>query len=122
MNDEEINRAIAEHLGWKWFDHPDTRERTKTFTLSDKWVLNPAGKLVFPHSVPNYSCDLNAMHEAVQRLNEVELFRFADEVCDLVYDGHHDTDIPKLLNLSAKELAGCYVRAIGKWSGEEAKP
>ena len=104
MNDEEINRAIAEHIGARFF----------TEDGGGFWVVVINGTQFSP-----FTEDLNAMHEAVQRLNEVELFRYADEVCDLAYDGHHDTDIQKLLNLSAKELAGRYVRAIGKWRGEE---
>jgi hypothetical protein len=113
MNDESINRAIAEHLGWKFIPCHDDGFGKAT---GERW-LDPDGDIGM--TPPDYCGDLNAMHEAVQSLNEVELFRYADEVCDLAYDGHHDTDIQKMLKLSAEELAECFVRAIGKWRGEE---
>jgi hypothetical protein len=112
MNDQEINRAIAEHLGWRCQSHVPEQNKAGEIMC---WIP-PGNHEWHPVLIPNYCRDLNAMHKAVQILNEVELFRYADEVCDLAYDGHHDTDIQKLLKLSAKELAWCYVRAIGKWS------
>ena len=110
MNDEEINRAIAEHLGWKWFDHPDTREMTKTYTLADKWVLNPAGKLVFPHSVPNYCGDLNAMHEAEKTLENHQLWMVTTALAGIV---HEDTPIA---HATARQRAEAFLRTVGKWS------
>jgi hypothetical protein len=123
MNDKEINRAIAEHLGWRWFDHPDTRERTKTFTLSDKWVLNPAGELVFPHSVPNYCGDLNAMHEAEEaafgssNLWAAFLFKLLDAVGA---SGMPSLDgMTCLLQATARQRSEAFLRVVGKWKGEE---
>jgi len=113
MNNKEINRAIAEHLGWKWFDHPDTRERTKTFTLSDKWVLNPAGQLVFPYSVRNYCGDLNAMHEAEKALTKKDLWEMTMQLCNIVYG-----DVP-LAHATARQRAEAFLRVVGKWRGEE---
>jgi hypothetical protein len=122
MSDEEINRAIAEHVGWRWFDHPDTRERTKTFTLSDKWVLNPAGELVFPHSVPNFCRDLNAMHEAEKALladadtgyqYDMEL----NGVCECWEDGV--MNYMKLWHSTARQRAEAFLRAVGKWRENE---
>lgn len=97
MTPDEINGVIAEHVGWK--------------------PVKYAGIPFVNEIPPNYSGDLNALHEALQSLTEVELFRYADEVCDLAYDGHHDADIQMILKMEAKELAECYVRAIGKWRG-----
>lgn len=116
MNDEEINRAIAEHLGWKWFDHPDTRERTKTFTLSDKWVLNPAGELVFPHSVPNYCGDLNAMHEAEKVLTDVQCLFYPDNMREVITE--HDAS-RRTWHSTARQRAEAFLRTVGKWRGEE---
>ena len=112
-----MDRAIAEHLGWT--AHPTCRnvwrtpEQAKTNmeligTVSGPWSTDSSGP-------PRYSTDLNAMHEAVSKLTALELYRYADEVCDLAYDGYHETDIQKILKMEAKELAECYVRAIGKW-------
>lgn len=118
MTPDEINRAIAERLGI----HAVCDKNSNLWSLMDGrfWVYGTHnGGLDEEHcwrvNCPDYSGDLNAIHEALKSLTEVELFRYADEVCDLAYDGHHDTDIQTMLMLSAKELAECYVRAIGKW-------
>ena len=119
MTPDEINRAIAEHLGW--MAHPTYKSvwRTPEQARRNKSLI---GTVNGPWSTaslrpPNYAEDLNAIHKALQSLTEVELFRYADEVCDLTCDSNHDTDIQTMLMLSAKELAECYVRAIGKWRG-----
>jgi len=133
MTNEEINRAVAEHVGtadqWLivkrgYFYRPDAKGYTAH--EPDAWKLPLAEAKKYEYligdepvtlsraSIPNYAEDLNAMHDALQNLTEVELFRYADEVCDLTRDSNHDTDIQTMLMLSAKELAECYVRAIGK--------
>lgn len=107
MTNEELDRAIAEHLGWQRYgDEADGGEC---------WYKPHEG---YRKTLPRYSTDLNAMHEAVASLTELELSRYADEVCDLAYNGHHDADIQKILKMGAKELAECYVMAIGKWEGK----
>ena len=113
MTPDEINRAIAEKVGWR-YGPIDIGDGLDVEKQSHAWWRNGKAALEYP---PNYSGDLNALHEALQSLTEVELSRYADEVCDLAYDGHHDTIIQTMLVLSAKELAECYVRAIGKWRG-----
>lgn len=119
MTPDEINRVIAEHVGWmahptckRVWRTPEQARRNKSLigTVNGPWSTESSGP-------PNYAGDLNALHEALQSLTEVELFRYADEVCDLAYDGGHDADIQMILKMGAKELAECYVRAIGKWSG-----
>ena len=113
MTNEEMDRAIAEHLGWTGIRMSNVWEITDP--PEDGSVLcgqRPDGRL---RAVPSYSTDLNAMHEAVASLTELELSRYADEVCDLAYDGHHDSDIQMILKMEARPLAECYVRAIGKW-------
>ena len=116
MTPDEINRAIAEHLGWmahptckRVWRTPEQARRNKSLigTVNGPWSTESSGP-------PTYAEDLNAMHKALQSLTEVELFRYADEVCDRTRDSNHDTDIQTMLMLSAKELAECYVRAIGK--------
>jgi len=121
MNNKEINRAIAEHLGWKWFDHPDTRERTKTFTLSDKWVLNPAGQLVFPYSVRNYCGDLNAMHEAEGVLGP-KWVSYCEQLLEIAEPEPRTLEVChywNLLHATARQRAEAFLRVVGKWRGEE---
>ena len=113
MTNEEINRAIAEHLGWTQVRviPPHPRRKSEGSLIAGHPPATSEDRSII---VPNYSSSLDALHEALQSLTEVELFRYADEVCDLTRDSNHDTDIQTMLMLSAKELAECYVRAIGK--------
>ena len=135
MTDQEIDWAIAEHLGWKvyqvnfafrsWinFYPPGSKEANlnteahQELSWDEFRLLQGQRDMALPIQLtcPNYSTDLNAMHEAVASLTELELSRYADEVCDLAYDGSQDADIQMILKMGASELAECYVRAIGKW-------
>ncbi len=138
MTNQEINWAIAEHLGWKvyqvdfafrsWinFYPPGSKEANlnteahQELSWEEFRLLQGRRDMALPIQLTclSYTDDLNAMHEAVASLNELELSRYADEVCDLAYNGHHDADIQKILKMGAKELAECYVIAIGKWEGK----
>ena len=133
MRPEELEMVIAEHVGWAWYavekagwyyrqggcGYTNRIEEAGRYTReqAEKELVRgePMQIVQIPH--PPYSRSLDALHEALQSLTELELFRYADEVCDLTCDSNHDTDIQTMLMLSAKELAECYVRAIGKWRG-----
>lgn len=113
MTDEEINRAVAEHLGWKWCDHPDTLEKTKGWTLPH-FVLNPAGELVSPHSVPDYAGDLNAMHEAEN--SGITPANSEDYSCHLAIAMDEADDF--LWAATARQRAEAFLLTVGKWKGE----
>jgi hypothetical protein len=117
MTNEELDRAIAEHLGWSNLRVIEPHQRFKSQPVAIAGTPPPES-LDRSVIVPRYSTDLNALREAVASLTELEMFRYADEVCDLAYDGHHDADIQMILKMEARPLAECYVRAIGKWRGE----
>ena len=119
MTPEQINRAIAESVGWKWFDHPDVQEKTKTFTLADKWVMNQSGKLVFPHDCPNYHGDLNAIQAAImQHVNKPPSQYLKAEMEFTI-----ESNLPfkhwrrSALMLPAADWCEAYLRTIGKWEG-----
>lgn len=109
MTDQEINEAIALELGWKM---P---------TGAVNYLIHPSGKKVFfspmmePAPLPDYCNDLNAMHEAAKALTQNQRRKYADEVCEMSFDGVCDPDIERLLLMSPKELSVAMVRAIGKW-------
>ena len=71
MTNQKINKAIAEHLGWKELD----------FHLDGKRILGDRpsfhnGKIVsytVDQYVPNYCRDLNAMHEAENSLTTSQM-------------------------------------------------
>ena len=104
MTEQEINEAIAERCGWQRYLDVNKNQ--------DCWYKTHEG---YRSNTRNYSGSYDALHEALESLNDRELRRYTDEVCELAYDGSHDTDIQQLLTMDAKDLAACYVRAIGKW-------
>lgn len=121
MTDEEINRAVAKHLGWKWRDHPDTLEKTKGWALPH-FVLNPAGELVSPHSVPNYAGDLNAMHEAEKTAfaSSTAWAEFALQLMNVLMaaDMSELDGMTCVLQASARQRAEAFLLTVGKWKGE----
>jgi hypothetical protein len=121
MTDEEINRAVAESVGWKWFDHPDVRERTKTFTLPDKWVEKPDGELVFPHAVPDYCNSYDAIMPLVKALRKGKENRFIHalgidvlKICPLAGDVWmaQEYDCHQMLTATPRQLCEAYL-AVG---------
>jgi len=102
MNDEEINRAIAEHLGWR--DLKKGPYDGRYFGRYKDHTLNP---------IPNYSCDLNAMHEAEKVLTKRDLWEMTMQLCNIVYG-----DVP-LAHATARQRAEAFLRTVGKWRGEE---
>jgi len=107
MNDEDINRAIAEQLGLTYApiyigDGLDFDE------YSHAWRRN--GKATLP---PNYCCDLNAMHEAEKTLENHQLWMVTTALAGIV---HEDTPIA---HATARQRAEAFLRTVGKWRGEE---
>jgi hypothetical protein len=115
MTESEINRAIAESVGWKWFDHPDVRERTKTWTLQDKWIQTPTGELVFPHNVPNYHGDLNAIQRTVMLLSRDGV---RSKYNQMLMDSLQPTEafiLDRTINATAQQRCIAYLRSIDKY-------
>lgn len=79
MTPQQINIAIAEHLGWKFKGDPELDEYTKGWVKPEAWAAPPGtssldwmrnelsdeGRLVFVHSIPDHHGDLNAMHKVL---------------------------------------------------------
>ena len=115
MNDEEINRAIAEHLGWRCQSHvPEQNKAGATMC----WIP-PGNHEWHPVQIPNYCCDLNAMHEAEKVLladadtgyqYDMEL----NGVCECWEDGV--MNYMKLWHATARQRAEAFLRTAGKWS------
>lgn len=104
MTDEEINIAIAEACGWRqslagWWHHPDSRCEA------------------YP---PDYTADLDAIHEAIMAQSGGTQCVFADNLDQVVNRG-----LPKsfnslvgksaLVNASARQRAEAFLRTIGQW-------
>ena len=139
MKDTEINEAIADHVGWKWYAVEKGgwfyREGGHGYT----YRINEAGKYtkedaekqlcygepmsVVQIPVPDYVNDLNAMAEAEQFLDSTNggitdpnclRYAYSSEVYRIV----PDTIQP--FRASARHRAEAFLRTVGKW--KEAKP
>lgn len=78
--------------------------------MPEKWCMDPNGEFRFNHDRPDYLNDLNAMHEAEEKLdcNQWEVWH------RIV--GEWPTELARL---TASQRAEAFLRTIGKW--KEAK-
>jgi hypothetical protein len=120
MNDEWINGAIAEHFGWRFIPCNDDGFGKAT---GERW-LDPDGDIGL--TPPDYSSDLNAMHEAEKvafgssKLWDAFLFNLLDAVGA---SGMNSLDgMTCLLRATARHRAEAFLRTVGKWRGEETNP
>jgi hypothetical protein len=114
MNDEEINRAIAEHLGWSAIRMSALWEFTEPG--EDHQVLcglNPQGNT---RAVPNYCGDLNAMHEAEKAFTSVQCSFYTYSMREVITE--HDAS-RRTWHATARQRAEAFLRTVGKWRGEE---
>ena len=110
MTNRAINKAIAEHLGWKELD----------FHLDGKRILGDRprffnGEIVsytVDQYVPDYCNDLNAMAEAENTLNDDQQYEYAYVLDDLIKNRSCEFN---LIHASARMRAEAFVRTIGKW-------
>lgn len=111
MSNEEINRAIAEYLGWTYApiyigDGLDFDE------YSHAWRRNGKATLERP---PNYCGDLNAMHEA-EKVLDVDIMKAGSP--RYVYSTHLYTIVAKdcqPFRATARQRAEAFLRTVGKW-------
>ena len=102
MTNEQINAAIAEACGWT------------NVTAMHRSGRAPNADYVGYEFIPNYTHDLNAMHEAEKYLDTDELFR---GYYLALYDVTQSTRWP--IHATARQRAEAFLRTLGKW--EEAK-
>ncbi len=137
MTKEQINITIAESSGWH--PHPDNdRSDQKFWTTGNSYGVPEKGKpfkiAAFPsliedfhnhiyYNLPNYSADLNAMHEAWCSLTEKQHQTFRRELQITVAFAKED-NLPykgpchSVCNATALQRAEAYLRTIGKWKDE----
>jgi hypothetical protein len=104
--------SIAKARGWKWLDHPDTLDRTKTFQLQNKWVLSPDDKLELPHNAPDYLNDLNAMHEAVASLTPSQRSNFCVTLNRITGQSSKILGWQYLIHTTAEQRAEAFLEAL----------
>lgn len=143
MIDQEINIAIAEACGWKWYRLPhlpsngDRRYRCLFFPS----ILESDGKIPDRYSVADmtervcnweymkregmvfdYCQDLNAMHAAEESLSRLKRCAYGQELGILaarLKDNRDEFDCFKLTHATARQRAEAFLRTIGKWKGVE---
>ena len=115
MTNEEMDRAIAEHLGW--VAHPTckkvwrTPEQAKTNmeligTVNGPWSTESSGP-------PKYSTDLNAMHEAEETLTGEQYLNYTLLLMD---DYQTIGCVSRHSSATAEDRAINFLRTIGKYS------
>ena len=116
MTNRKINKAIAEHLGWKELD----------FHLDGKHILGDRpsffnGKIVsytVDQYVPDYCNDLNLMREAERLLDDDQWLEYMLNLQDVL---QRNPDRGKWvvcqdnMHSTAAQRAKAFVKTIGKW-------
>jgi hypothetical protein len=107
MTPDEINRAIAESVGWK----P---------TTDSGWCMGPDGEPII--TPPNYHGDLNAIQEAVAEsfTSNESLDAFAENLAVVIFGSYPDallrySDAAMMVNATAPQRCEAYLKTIGKW-------
>jgi hypothetical protein len=132
MNDEEINRAIAEHIGAddRWLivkrgyfyrphGHGYTSCECNAWVLplveakKHEYLIGEEKVTLRKATIHNYCGDLNAMHEAENTLENHQLWMVETALAGIV---HVDTPIA---HATARQRAEAFLRTVGKWRGEE---
>ncbi len=118
MKPNEINIAIAEHLGW-------TRtpcEFDNAFAWRDPQG-EPQGRYYHPEApdaLPNYSGDLNAMHEAFKHLGRHwEIAQVNDGYLCRIQFGPRGRDVVAAGLELLPVMAEAFLRIFRKWKDTE---
>lgn len=125
MKELDQNIAIMEYCGW--FPHPENNNPsrgTKFWTFGGKAYGEGSAIVSFPPiyddgehwfktgSIPNYCNDLNLMHQAEERLTEIQCVFYRQSLKEIL------TDVPAtrfIWHATAKQRAQAFLRIIGKW-------
>jgi len=142
MTNEEINKAIAEHVGTadRWlivkrgyFYRPEAKGYTSSESEAWKLPLVEAKRYEYligdepvtlsRASIPNYAGDLNAMHEAEKTAfsSSSAWAKFAFQLISVLNaSGMSELDgMTCLLQATAHQRAEALLRTIGKWKENE---
>jgi hypothetical protein len=105
MTNQEINKTIAEYCGWTEcrLTIKGAGGGTRNETAYGK---PPARKYEAP--CPDYTRDLNAMHEAEKVLERKQWHVYADNIDEM----HRKIE---LIHATARQRAEAFLRTLGKW-------
>ena len=118
MTEEEINIAIAEHLGWTEctikYPFPNGKLADVTGLLPNYEYKGDARR-----AIPNYALDLNAMHEAIQTLRGDDRSLLIDYL--VLETGIVNAPFENewsVFTSTPKQQAIAFIRTVGKWKEE----
>ena len=94
MTDQQINAAIADECGWTGVNAAHRSGKA------------PRADYVGVEFIPDYSTDLNAMHEAEKTLTAKQFEDYLMEFFDVIHE-------PMLA--TARQRAEAFLRTLGKW-------
>jgi hypothetical protein len=134
MTDRQINKTIAEYLGWKplvkqWFCSKDNgesgwlfddyKENCEEYLKNVKETDWRYGSTIHPSMSlpPKYCEDLNLMHEAELTLSSDQYNTFSDELYSIALRHKEITNKWTWLSSAAKQRAEAFLKTIGKWEG-----
>jgi hypothetical protein len=119
MTDSEINKAMAEELGW-------TEVRPSGNMMPGQWDGIQPGTLVLLgilktemwQKVPDFCSDLNAMAVAEASAG-VGAWTMVHHLTDIVnvdcQDGWDHSDVWRVATATARQRAEAFLKTVGKW-------
>ena len=125
MTNEQINIAIAEACGWK---SPFQQEWLQGYDKEGGhvWAFSGTDQEGDRAPLPDYCDDLNAMHEAENRLTSFQRAKHGKILQDLLNEHavgfvqNYDRDfasLSRIASANARQRAKAFLRTIGKWEG-----
>lgn len=117
INNEEINIAIAESLGWKNCKVLPKPQKYWDVSNVPEMVRIGSPPVAGSCTFPDYCNNLNAVREAEERLDDKQRRDFAFRLLLALCDGSA-ADLSEyfdLLHASARQRAEAYLKTLGKW-------
>ena len=114
MKPEQQRIAIAEACGWRIAERVLSESKEEAIAC---WI-RPNGKEWQEQILPNYTEDLNAMHEAEKVLTEDQREQYLNSLYKVCNPDSMLNDAWNLNCATAAQRAEAFLRAIGKWEGE----
>jgi hypothetical protein len=130
MTDQEINKTIAEYLGWKstvtrWFCSKDDgksgwlfdecKEKCEEYLKDIKETDWRYGSTIHPSMSlpPKYCEDLNLMHEAEKSIPDSIAYYYGNKIGTVT--GAEDSLCLSFYCATARQRAEAFLRTLGRW-------
>lgn len=116
MTTQQINIAIAESLGWHHFIINDEYGNDRALRPGQEFSMG----CIFT-DIPNYTADLNAMHEVEKTLSLDERDKYYSHLWNICDKMHRMASVGGWLvpTATALQRAEVYLRTIGKWNEKD---